>query len=344
MFWYAVSNQIAASKEYYSWSADTKRINDTADCLVIVAANWIFERGDLSALANVLQRVNVPVVVVGLGVQSPNAERQLDLKPGTLRFVDLLREKKVAVCVRGESTGKWLADRGVENVYVTGCPSNFINPMPNLGEVVAERFRRKVNNVVISVEASPAHAAANAKLVELVEARRWRCIVQDPVDVLDVIGGNIGNAAGLERLALSKLPMPPADIDASTWFLDHYAAYYDAEAWMDELRRYDLQVGTKLHGSMACFQAGVPSIFVTHDLRTQELAAAMAVPCVTRPEMLRVSSLEELIEKTAFDGARFDRNRRDRASIYAGVLASHGIPMSKALQTLISQNEEPVAA
>jgi uncharacterized protein YggU (UPF0235/DUF167 family) len=344
MFWYAVANHIAAPKEYYSWSADTNRINGTADCLVIVAANWIFERGDLSALANVLERVTVPVVVVGLGVQSPNAERQLDLKPGTLRFVDLLRDKNIAVCVRGASTSEWLKNKGLKNVHVTGCPSNFINPMPNLGEIVEAKFKRKANNVVISVEASPAHAAANAKLSQLVEARRWLCIVQDPVDVLDVIAGNLENAAGLSRIEISKLPMPPAGTEASTWFLNHYEAFYDAEAWMDSLKRYDLQVGTKLHGSMACFQAGVPSIFVTHDLRTQELAACMGVPSVTRAEMLKASSLEELVEKAAFDGAEYDRNRRYRASIYAGVLENHNIPMSRALTGLISNAKESAAA
>jgi hypothetical protein len=344
MFWYAVSNQITAPKDYYSWSADTKRINETADCLVIVAANWIFEKGDLSALANVLERVTVPIVVIGLGVQSPNAERQLDLKAGTIRFVDLLREKKISVCVRGESTGEWLKDRGVENVYVTGCPSNFINPKLNLGEIIAAKFTRKANNIVISVEASPAHAAANSKLAQLVAARNWLCIVQDPVDVLDVISGNLDNVAGLERLKQSQLPMPPEGANAATWFLNHYEAFYDAEAWMDSLKRYDLQVGTKLHGSMACFQAAVPSLFVTHDLRTKELAASMGVPNVSRAELLKAQSVEELVEKAAFDGVKYDKNRRYRADIYASVLAKHNIPISKALTELASGSEKADAA
>jgi Polysaccharide pyruvyl transferase len=344
MFWYAVSNQISAPKDYYGWSADTKRINATADCLVIVAANWIFEKGDLSALANVLERVTVPVVVVGLGVQAPNAERQLDLKPGTLRFVDLLREKKIDVCVRGESTGEWLKERGLENVHVTGCPSNFINPTLNLGEVIEAKFNRNVSNVVISVAASPAHAAANSKLAQLVADRNWLCIVQDPIDVLDVIAGNLDNAAGLERLRQSMLPMPSDEADVGTWVLNHYQAFYDAEAWMDGLKRYDLQIGTKLHGSMACFQAAVPSIFVTHDLRTKELAASMGVPSVSRGDMLKSASVEELVEKAAFDGAEYDTNRKYRAGIYADVLAKHNIPMSQALTNLAAHSKEPVAA
>jgi hypothetical protein len=342
MFWYAVDNHISSPKSFVGWHANPKIINETSDCLVIVAANWIYEANDLTQIANIIEKTTVPVVVVGLGVQAPNASHKLVLKPGTQRFVDLLRDKGVYVCCRGAATAAWLETQGVQNLLVTGCPSNFINPKLNLGRIVEQKFKTVSENVVVSVEASPSHAKWNDKLFSLVNNRNWLGILQDPLNVLEVLNGNVAFEGGMDRIQQSALPMPPEGTSPKSWFINRYKAFYDAEAWMDDLQRYDLQVGTKLHGSMACFQAEVPSIFVTHDLRTQELAEAMCVPAITRDKMMSANSLEELVDVAGFDGAVYDENRRQRARTYATMLSSLGLQISKSLQEM--STPDPVIA
>lgn len=342
MFWYAVDNHIASPKSFVGWHANPKVINETSDCLVIVAANWIYEANDLTQIADIIEKTTVPIVVVGLGVQAPNATHTLVLKPGTQRFVDLLRDKDVYVCCRGQATADWLETQGVKNLLVTGCPSNFINPKLNLGKIIEHRFKAEFRDVVVSVEASPSHARYNEKLFSLVKGRNWLGILQDPLNVLEVLQGNVSIENGVERIEKSALPMPPEGMDHKTWFIRQYRAFYDAETWIDDLQRYDFQIGTKLHGSMAAFQGGVPSIFVTHDLRTQELAEAMCVPAVTREQMLAADSLEELVDLAAFNGDRYDKNRRQRARLYAEMLTSLGLHISKPLQEMSAP--EPVIA
>lgn len=342
MFWYAVDNHISSQKSFIGWHATSQQINESSDCLILVAANWIYAANDLTPVANMIEDVGVPIIVIGLGVQAPSASSPLVLKPGTQKFVDLLREKAAHVCVRGAATAEWLISAGIENVYVTGCPSNFVNPKLNLGQIIADKFKHELKDVVVSVEASPSHEEPNRKLFELVASFDWVGVVQDPLAVLEVVRGNVAYEGGLDRFERSGLPMPPDGTDSKTWFIQRFRAYYDAEAWMDDLQRYDFQIGTKLHGSMACFQAEVPSIFVTHDLRTQELAEAMCVPAVTRDQMMAASSIRELIELANFDGQLYDENRRMRASIYADLLSNFGLLTSPSLREMSSGSRRPL--
>ncbi|MBM6583360.1 polysaccharide pyruvyl transferase family protein [Microvirga sp. BT689] len=334
IFWYAVDAHIASPKTFLRWNADPKQINQGSDCLVIVAANWISEAIDLTIIANMLENVTVPIIVIGLGIGVLDLADEIILKPGTQRFITLLRDKDAHVCVRGTATAKWLAKQQIKHIHIAGCPSNFINPKLNLGRIIADKFLRQINDVVLSVEASPLHAKGNRKLFALAKDYNWLGIAQDPLNVLEVIHGNVNADGGLEGMKAAALPLPPDGTDAKTWIIQHYRAFYDAETWMDELQRYDLQIGTKLHGSMACFQAEVPSLFVPHDLRTLEMTAAMCLPVVTPFQVLAANSLRELIDLAEFDGQVYDTNRQQLARTYSGVLANHGLQISNSLQEL----------
>lgn len=334
MFWYAVDAHVTSPKSFVGWDADPKQINETSDCFVIVAANWISAASDLTPIADMIEDVTVPILVIGLGVQVLSATDEISLKPGTRRFVALLRDKDAHVCVRGVATANWLASQQVRNIHITGCPSNFINPKLNLGRTIADKFKRQLRDVILSVEASPLHARGNRKLFALAKDYNWLGIAQDPLNVLEVIHGNINSDGGLEIMEAAALPLPPDGKVAKTWIIQRYRAYYDAETWMDELQRYDLQIGTKLHGSMACFQAEVPSLFVPHDLRTLEMTAAMGLPVVTPFQVLAANSMRELIDLAEFDGQAYDANRQQLAQTYASVLANHGLKISNSLQEL----------
>ena len=50
MFWYAVDNHISSQKTFIGWHTTSRQINDSSDCLILVAANWIYSANDLTPL------------------------------------------------------------------------------------------------------------------------------------------------------------------------------------------------------------------------------------------------------------------------------------------------------
>jgi hypothetical protein len=337
LFFYAVSQQIGGDKRHALWDTPTDLIRAQSDAIVIVAANWIYDHFDLGPVARILEATDVPTVVVGLGVQAPHENVAFNLKPGTERLLAILRERNIPVCARGEATARLLeANWGVRNVVPTGCPSNFINPAPDLGARIAARAERAPVSALISLEASPSHKAANEALIRQLAGVDWRVVLQDPQRYLEIIRApwSVDEAEAVELLGAAGLWHPEPGQPFHAYVLRHLEAFYDTEAWIDYASRLDFATGTKLHGNMACLQGGVPTVFLSHDLRTAELADIMQVPHVSRQKALTLPSPAALWEEARFSAASYDARRLELATRYADVLVRSGIPVSPSLLAL----------
>ncbi|KKM99981.1 hypothetical protein LCGC14_1142440, partial [marine sediment metagenome] len=109
MFQYAASRIIDAPITHISPAetpySDTSALQ-TARALVFPAANHLRVGADWTGLNNYLDRAGPPLVILGLGAQSPRiggeAETIAALKadPHVRRMVDILRDKAIFVSVR----------------------------------------------------------------------------------------------------------------------------------------------------------------------------------------------------------------------------------------------------
>ena len=79
--------------EIVGYDFNPDEVNASYDRIVIPAANWISPWTDLGALADALDEVEVPIVVVGIGAQSGIEMSIPDLKPGTARLLKVLSGK-----------------------------------------------------------------------------------------------------------------------------------------------------------------------------------------------------------------------------------------------------------
>lgn len=112
-------------------SADV--INDSYDAVVIPLAN-AFRASfvtELRRMTSLIQRLTVPVVVLGVGAQ---ANLGADQRPGgdidadVQAFVAAVLDRSASIGVRGEVTASYLAGLGFGSdvVDVIGCPSMFM--------------------------------------------------------------------------------------------------------------------------------------------------------------------------------------------------------------------------
>lgn len=111
------------------------------------AANHLRLGADWSGLNNFLEGANKPLIVLGLGAQSPKigGEKEtisaLKADAGIRRMVDIFRDRAVLVTVRGRYSQEVCVALGLEAVEVLGCPSAMINPAPDLGRRLADGLR-----------------------------------------------------------------------------------------------------------------------------------------------------------------------------------------------------------
>src|SRR4029079_3399401 len=108
------------------------RINERFDAYVIPLAN-AFRRSymdSLIRLTRVIERLTIPVTVLGVGVQFARSQEPRAVRPfddAVKAFARAVLDRSPSIGVRGETTQTYLRELGFRDVEVIGCPSMFLN-------------------------------------------------------------------------------------------------------------------------------------------------------------------------------------------------------------------------
>lgn len=306
------------------WRGDLVRARCRA--VVIPSANFLREGFDMSGVTGFLEKVELPFVMVGLGAQAPDyGTRSFDFHPSVLRLIDLIRERAPLVGVRGAFTARVLADRGVTNVRVTGCPSNFINPAPDLGaRVAAKRARARARGLHGFIThgdepwpKDPVKQIVEKRLVAWTRAGPGMMSQQSVPVFMEYIrhanGAALADIPEHREPALARALMPGATVEEFRVFVAaKLRSYFSVHQWMEDSARYDFSVGMRLHGNMVAWQAGTPALWVHHDSRTRELAEAMALPTLSVDRFLEdCPTVEDAFARAEFDPDAYGARRRE---------------------------------
>src|SRR5205085_5283367 len=83
--------------DYLEWSEDLSRgpefVRDNYDIIVVSAANFLSSSFEFGALAEFVEKTELPCCAMGLGVQAPAYKAPPELTAGTERFVRVLSER-----------------------------------------------------------------------------------------------------------------------------------------------------------------------------------------------------------------------------------------------------------
>ncbi|WP_226583459.1 polysaccharide pyruvyl transferase family protein [Acuticoccus sediminis] len=346
-FVYAIHRQLAGAVTYYPWHVLPATLNAKCDIVVMPAANQLGPHTDLGSIADTFAEVDKPIVAIGLGAQADTLEEDITLTEGTRRWLDVLVEngRRHGICniyARGPHTAAQIRRLTGAEVAVGGCPSFFMNVRPRLGEEVARRWAQGAYPRSIAVAAG--HQSwrqtrfVEHQLVAMMMHPLFpgRYITQSADEMLKASRGLFDdiNPAALGRLRDHAVPELSLD-EYRLWARTYSRSFYDVPAWMDELRRHDLVVGPRYHGTALAMQAGRMGCAVTFDSRTEEMCRQTALPYLRAADLgstaLTRASLRELI---AFDGAAYDATRAERAAHYVDFLTAAGLVPASPLQSL----------
>lgn len=314
---------------------DIELVKETCRIIVIPSANFVRENFDFTGFVNFLDKLDLPLVFLGLGAQAKNYDQKdFDFHPSILKLIDLVKNKSLVTGLRGEFTQNLLENYGVTNTEITGCPTNFINKSPDFVEQLEQKWNRPVFSFVATGdEPWPSDLSkrdAERQMIRWVNEGHGLFLQQSVVPFIKYVRQNNpcqkSVVAEHHEESLRKSLAPNMTNDEFRGFIaTKLRLYFSVDQWMEDSARMDFSIGLRLHGNMAAWQSGTPAIWVYHDSRTRELAETMALPHMSHIEFLETSSIDDMKNRVNFDFQAYRSQRDILSKQYKAILEINSI-------------------
>lgn len=335
MFTNAVFRQLDGALVRIGFSFRPEQVNKEFDAIVIPAANWINSRSNWDWLSDLLDRVEIPVVTIGIGLQADDInENAVQVNESSMRLIKILASKSPYVSVRGTFTRDWLYSQGIKNVIATGCPSLHLSFENDRNSTCADRQEEVV------FQSTRFYASASFNNSDSVNTRlfKWAYRMKAPLifqseaeEIRYLVYGAFADKEELDAKKASLLAdLYGADtVDALKEYLTNYGnVFFDIDTWSRFVRQYGYLIGTRVHGSIIALLSGVRALLITHDSRTQELAEFAGIPYVSAGDVTGhdLACLDELKRVIPEDGLeRFREVQQKNAVIYRHFIEAVGL-------------------
>ncbi|MEU5717465.1 polysaccharide pyruvyl transferase family protein [Streptomyces sp. NPDC020403] len=299
-----------------------ERINEEYDVFVVPLANAFrptFER-PLKRITQLIKKLRIPVVVLGVGAQADlnyDPSRLKPMEPTVREFVTEVLNRSASIGVRGEFTEQYLNSMGFRDVEVIGCPSMFMN-----GETFTLEKRLDALTSESRISMNGSHSAVRSQGLDAIIRQ-----AHERYPHLRFIGQNLLEA---QLLHWRETPNP---VGAQTSMPTHPShpmyregkvrLYVDPATWIDELRSFDFSFGSRIHGNIAALLAGVPSTVLCSDSRTLELCRYFGIPHRKISETPRNIDPAELYE--AADFGDLVNGHKERFLRFTGFMEKNGL-------------------
>ncbi|WP_258044826.1 polysaccharide pyruvyl transferase family protein [Streptomyces sp. SM11] len=302
--------------------SEAERINEEYDAFVVPLANAFrptFERS-LTRLTQLIEKLRIPVVVLGVGAQANLAYDTTRLKPmesTVKRFVTAVLDRSTSIGVRGECTEAYLKGLGFRDVEVIGCPSMFMH-----GETftVEKGVESLTPESLISVNG--AHSAVRSYGLDAIIRQahqrypNLRFVGQNLLEAELLHWRRTSNAAGTQ----TSMPTHPSH---PMYREGKVRLYVDPATWISELGEFDFSFGSRIHGNIAALLAGVPSTVLCSDSRTLELCRYFGIPHRKISEVSKNIDPAELYE--AADFGELVNGHKERFLRFTGFMENNGL-------------------
>ncbi len=316
-----VANAMISDRPGRVGDAYIDAINSQFDQLVVPLANAFRPdfRGPLDQLASVVERLDIPVVVVGVGGQhgmSGGIEEYSDeLRQSIRRFTTAVLDRSASIGVRGEMTKRLLVDLGFPagSIDIIGCPSLQSTDSPRVVTKSAAGISAASR---IAVNVTPeVDRMAEILLANTSRYPHMTYIPQERSALALMLWG--------ERDTRLVHPDMPTHWDHPLHLANRMRFPLDARTWIELLEAADFAFGTRLHGNIAGLLAGTPSFLLAHDSRTLELAEYHSLPYRMIHEVAPDVDARTLYDEADFTA--FNARRRETFGTYLRFLERNDI-------------------
>jgi hypothetical protein len=315
-----------------------KHIQDNFDAIVISEANFIQKLTNFRVVCDFLSTLEgVDFYLFGAGVQDVPPQSFADLTDGTADFLRLMDQKAALFGTRGPKTSAALENLGLQNNRAIGCPSLFAFPEQIMAINCPEKIKKIVTAGHITKEAV-LNGSTRARAVEnIANAYETSYVLQ--TETLSYTTHTDRNGITVSPGLMSDI-YDPTESRVSGSCLNSYmrclsgrefkfSTYYyfrDTVSWRKAMREYDIFIGDRFHGGVACMQVGKPALFLTEDLRATELASFIGAPTIPASSFNAEEIPEIVAEKfSPYSIATFRETYQGRLSNFKSALHEAGL-------------------
>ncbi|QAV69987.1 polysaccharide pyruvyl transferase family protein [Salinibacterium sp. UTAS2018] len=295
------------------------RINNEFESFVVPLANAFRPEfvGPLRRLTRLIERLDIPVTVVGAGSQldvtgNPFGEIET-VNDASRDFVKAVLDKSASIGVRGDMTKKYLTGIGLpaDSIDVIGCPSLY-DAGPNLH--ISKKVERISAESLLAFNTPMAIAGADEFVRRHAELYPNLVFVpQSNKELEQMVWGAADNVRG-------AIPTHP---DHPLYREDRVRFFLDPSTWAAYLGERDFTFGSRIHGNVVSLLGGTPAVVFAWDSRTLELAQHHKIPHLTMPELPQDLDIRRVYDDVDF--ADFNAAVPENFRNYVDFLNRNGI-------------------
>lgn len=272
-FWHLVNSR--GANDVYD------ALNKEFDMCVFASANLLRPGYSADLEADVFEKLKMPVLVMGIGIQKREGLKE-NLPAGTLRFLEVLKQKESFFLTRGYFTAEFLRAEGMKFVKPTGCPSLFFAPnemrrsltsLANADLASAQKlalggYLGSVADTIVDAHALlKPDSVASYVIQDEVVAYNLTLPVDDNDPVYDRSSGRITGKTEYKH--------------QEKWQRENeLMVFFDTNQWRAWSSSRDLCIGRRFHGCVIGMQAGTPSLMIAVDDRMREMLEFIGFPYI----------------------------------------------------------------
>lgn len=303
--------------------------NENFDYCFLRGSNYINPNAVWGKANEVIERLKIPVIAFGVGVQI-KTENDLALNAETTRLLQQIAAKSTTIAVRGELSVKVLNSIGIRNVRVIGCPTVFRHRQPTLS-ISKPRFE-DLRRVGFTLRRNTPNSTVFQRYLLHYLHQRFKLSI--------ICAGEIEEKtifyASQQRLgdADRRIAEAAASLVEKGWLYDAADPLLDVYRkdlfWAESVAEYDRRVealdavlGYRLHGNLLSLANGTPALYLTYDTRTREFVDTFKIPHfdVLKGERFQFQAFYE-----AADFAPFERAYRHQFGELRRFLEENNMP------------------
>jgi len=289
--------------------------------LILSMSNFLSPATDLGWFADEIEaRAPKQIVMVGAGAQAAGFSDSIELKPGTRRFVDLLADRGITIGVRGQYTASVLADIGIHNVDVIGCPSLFYHCDRGF-QIAKKDLGGKKPKAVVHCTPSGHYRDAVSHLLSFAVRECVSYVAQSEAHLIfeDV------EMEDRRKYFFNYYNDGTYSSDQlHDWMRRNIKWFFDLKTWFAYMSSVDIAIGSRFHGNMAALQVGVPALNLVFDTRTRELCEHLNLPYEFLKTFDGKRSAQEIYDQ--LDYSLFNATFPGKFDVYSEFLSRNGVP------------------
>lgn len=280
----------------------------TFDYILIRASNFIHNEMNWLHGLEVIEKINLPVYVVGVGAQSAGGSTY-KLNDHNLNFWKEVSNRSQSIGVRGEFTAELLENNGIKNVEIVGCPTIFRTRNKEL----QIKLPNNIKNIAFSIRRE-ADSTYTPNIMEYLNTQRNLLLSSiENYNTTITIHGEPEEKSfyyhDLKAQAIATIKF----IDEGWWtketkdkmkeiYLNQLFFFLKVEDYDEFIITQDLAIGYRVHGILPALANGVAGFLFTYDSRSGELAKTHKIPSIsTNNTPLNLADLIERIDFTEFN-------------------------------------------